>query len=245
VTGPEPIDTVILCGGRGTRAYPDTRDLPKPLLEVGDQPIVDHVMDIYVAHGFRSFVLAAGYRVELFRERYGAPRPDRSVRVVDTGPDSGTGRRIASAGPECAGSRFFATYGDGVGDVDLAALLAFHRRTGAAVTVTTVPLPSQYGTLVTEPSGRVLEFREKPRLPDHWINAGFFVFEKAVLDQWPGEDLERDVLPTLADRGLVFAYRHTGFWKSMDTYKDRQELNALAAEAVPPWTGGARPVTER
>lgn len=232
---PGALDTLILCGGRGTRAYPDTVDVPKPLLTVGAVPIVEHVMAVYRRHGCRRFVLATGYRSEMFSERYAGPGEEAEVVVVDTGLDSDTGRRVSLAAGHCAGTRFFATYGDGVGNVDLADLLRFHAEAGALVTVTTVPLPSQYGTLVTDDGGRVVDFREKPRLEDHWINAGFFVVEKEALATWAGDNLERDVLPDLAGRGGLYAYRHRGFWRSMDTYKDRQELDALASGGAPPW----------
>lgn len=232
---PGDLDTLILCGGRGTRAYPDTVEVPKPLLTVGALPIVEHVMAVYRRHDCRRFVLATGYRSEMFTERYGGPEGPSEVLVVDTGPDTDTGARVRLAAGHCRGRRFFATYGDGVGDVDLDELLRFHAATGAAVTVTTVPLPSQYGTLVTDDSGRVVDFREKPRLDDHWINAGFFVVEREALEVWAGDNLERDVLPDLAGRGSLYAYRHRGFWRSMDTYKDRQELDALASGGRPPW----------
>ena len=231
------LDTLILCGGQGTRSYPDTLDVPKPLLPVGGRPIVEHVMAVYERGGCRRFVLAAGYKAELFHHRYqpGCTAGGARVDVVDTGVDTATGRRVVLAAPECQGERFFLTYGDGVADIDLSALLGFHLRSGALVTVTTVPLPSPYGTLVSDPAGRVSEFREKPRLEDHWINAGFFVVEKEALAVWEGDDLERDVLPALAGRGGLYAYRHRGFWRSMDTYKDRQELDAIASGADVPW----------
>jgi glucose-1-phosphate cytidylyltransferase len=233
-TSPRPADleTVILCGGRGTRAFPDTVQVPKPLLEVGGAPMVEHVMGVFAGQGCRRFLLATGYRQELFTDRYGQ---DGRVRALDTGLDTDTGERVARAAPFCSGDRFFLTYGDGVGDVDLDALLAFHLSRPALVTVTTVPLPSPYGTLSSDASGRVTHFHEKPRLDDHWINAGFFVVERTALEHWRGANLETDVLPDLARRGSLFAYRHRGFWKSMDTFKDRQELQALAGSGRPPW----------
>ena len=232
---PATLDTLILCGGRGTRAYPDTRDLPKPLLTVGGRPIVEQVMAVYRRHGCKRFVLATGYLSEMFEERYSAGQGPEEIAVVDTGPETDTGRRVSLAAGHCRGPRFFATYGDGVGNVDLESLLRAHLDSGAWVTVTTVPLPSQYGTLVTDDTGRVVDFREKPRLEDHWINAGFFVVERRALDVWAGDNLERDVLPDLARRGVLYAYRHRGFWRSMDTYKDRQELDVLASGTVLPW----------
>ncbi len=226
--------TVILCGGKGTRAYPHTIDLPKPLLEVAGQPILRHVMAIYAEQGFDDFVLAAGFRVDMIEAFAGLLPSEWKVDVVDTGEDTNTGGRVARIGA-AAGDPFFLTYGDGLGDVDLEALAAFHAGHEGSGTVTTVPLPSQYGTIECDDDGRVQRFREKPRLPDHWINAGFMVFDQRALATW-GEDLEREVLPALGAHGELFAYRHTGFWKSMDTYKDALELTALCTGGAPPWT---------
>jgi glucose-1-phosphate cytidylyltransferase len=228
-----PTTTVILCGGKGTRAYPHTVDLPKPLLEVAGQPVLRHVMELYAGQGYTRFVLAAGFKHELVRE-FARDLP-WDVEVVDTGEDTNTGGRILRCRDLVDGS-FFATYADGLGNVDLEELARFHAGHAGAATLTTVPLPSQYGTLDCDGDGRVQNFREKPVLPDHWINGGFFVFDRRVFDGWEGEDLERDVLPALGRRGELFAYRHRGFWKSMDTYKDALELTKLCGEGEPPWT---------
>lgn len=227
-------DVVLLCGGRGIRSYPDTAERPKPLLEIGGIPVVEQVMRIYAAQGYRSFILASGYRHDLLAQRYRTPPAGLSVRVVDTGLDTSKGDRLRLVAPYCRGRRFLASYADGLGNVDLRALLRLHEDTGAAATVTTVPLPSQYGTLVSDGTGRVSEFRETPVLADQWINAGFFVFERRALEASDG-DLETGVLPGLAAEGRLFAHRHPGFWKSMDTFKDRQALDALAASDPPPW----------
>ncbi len=229
------MQTLILCGGKGTRAHPHTLEVPKPLLKVGEWPILRHVMDIYARQGFCEFVLAAGYRAPLVGE-FAGDLPGRwDVEVVDTGEDTGTAGRIVACRGRL-GPTFMATYGDGLGSVDLQALLGFHRAHGGAVTVTAVPLPSPYGTLEWDEAGRVRRFREKPRLPDHWINAGFFVIERRSLAHWSGDDLEGDVLPALAAAGELYVYRHSGFWRSMDTYKDALELTALCAEGDGPWT---------
>jgi glucose-1-phosphate cytidylyltransferase len=228
------IETVILCGGKGTRAYPHTVEVPKPLLQVDGRPVLEHVMQIYAAQGFGRFVLAAGYRSDMivdFAERLPA---DWSVVVRDTGEDTNTGGRIAKC-RESVGETFFATYADGLGDVDLQALLAFHRSHPGAATLTVVPLPSQYGTLEMDADLRVVNFREKPRLPEHRINAGFFVFDRRVYDLWEGEDLEREVLPRLAAAGELFAFHHDGFWKSMDTYKESLDLTEMCQPGPPPW----------
>jgi glucose-1-phosphate cytidylyltransferase len=237
---------VILCGGKGTRAYPQSLEIPKPLIPVGEVPILLHLMRIYAGQGFSDFVLAAGYRADLmveFAESFGEHTegggPDESgwrVEVVDTGEETGTGGRIAGCFEATdLGGRFLATYGDGLGSVDIRSLVGFHASHGGAVTVTAVPLPSPYGTMEWDESGRVRRFTEKPRLQDHWINAGFFVIEERALGIWQGDDLEREVLPALADAGELYAYRHTGFWRSMDTYKDALELSALCEEGEGPW----------
>lgn len=228
------LKTVILCGGRGTRAYPHTVEVPKPLLEVGEQPVLRHVMELYAAQGYDEFVLSAGYKAELI-EAFAETVPGAwKVEVVDTGEATNTGGRIEKV-RDIVGDTFFATYADGLGDVDLAALEAFHRGHAGAATLTTVPLPSQYGTIDIDDGGQVRRFREKPRLPDHRINAGFFVFSARAFDHWAGDDLERDVLPALGAAGELFAFGHDGFWKSMDTYKDAQDLTSLCADGPGPW----------
>jgi glucose-1-phosphate cytidylyltransferase len=227
---------VILCGGRGTRAYPHTAEVPKPLLHVGDRPVLRHLLDIYADQGCTDFVLAAGYLAELI-EAFAATLPSAwRVQVVDTGEDTGTGARIRRC-RDLVGDRFFANYADGLGDVDLAALLARHEAHGGAATLTTVALPLQYGVVETDEAGRVRRFRERPRLPDQRINAGWFVFDQRVFDHWAGDDLEREVLPALAARGELHVYAHDGFWQSMDTHKDALELTALCDPGPPPWRG--------
>ena len=228
-----PMKTLILCGGMGTRAYPHTTNVPKPLMHVGGVPVLLHLMHIYAEQGFTDFVLAGGYKYEMLEQFAGELDEPWTVTVVDTGLETNTGGRVAKAAPHLPDESFFCTYADGLGDVDLKALLEFHRSHTGRATLTCVPLPSQYGTLVLDATGRVDAFKEKPRLPDHLINAGYFVFDRSLLDGWPGEDLERDVLPELGGRGDLFAYRHDGFWKSMDTYKDSVDLTALADD--PPW----------
>lgn len=228
---------LILCGGRGTRAYPHTAELPKPLLDVDGEPILRHVMEIYATQGYRRFALAAGFRGDLI-ERFARTVPDDwVVDVVDTGEDTDKADRVLRC-RHLLGDTFFVTYGDGVGDLDLVDLMSFHRSHGAPATVTVVPLPSQYGTIEFDGAGQVHTFREKPTLDEHWINAGFFVMNRNVFDSWSGADLEGDVLPALGKAGGLYAYRHEGFWRSMDTYKDAMELTDFArssANGTPPW----------
>jgi len=231
------VRTVILCGGKGTRAYPHTLELPKPLLDVGDRPVLAHLMESFAVQGFDDFLLAGGYKLPLLQEFAQTTPSAWTVDVVDTGEDTNTGGRVARCA-ELVGDSFFVTYGDGLGNVDLEALESFHRSHRGLATMTTVPLPSQYGTVDIAGDGRVVEFKEKPRLLDHFINAGFFVFDQDVFQRWRGEDLEREVLPWLGHHDLLYAYRHDGFWKSMDTYKDALELSALCADGPGPWLDG-------
>ena len=240
--GPVRPTTLILCGGKGTRAYPHTVNVPKPLLEVAGDPILLHVMEIFASQGFSDFVLAAGYKASLIEDFAATTPRGWKVAVADTGEETNTGGRVARC-RDRLGDTFFVTYGDGLGDVDLAELLAFHRSHGGMATMTTVPLPSPYGTIELDDQGCVRIFREKPRLDDHHINAGFFVFDRDVFSHWPGEDLERDVLPALGAEGLLFAYQHGGFWRSMDTYKDAVELTSLCAEGRKPWMRSATPAS--
>jgi len=228
------MQVVILCGGKGTRSYPFTEYFPKVMMPIGGTPILVHIMRLYASQGFADFVLAAGHRQEILHDYFKGRFPEWNVQIVDTGAESDTGERIARCAPYLD-SRFFATYGDGVGDVGLHELLAFHERSEALATLTTVPLRSQYGMVLFDSQQRVVDFEEKPTIPNCWINAGFFVFEKRVFEHWQGKNLERDVLPTLASRRLLYTYQHKGFWKSMDTSKDQNELNALYDDGHAPW----------
>jgi glucose-1-phosphate cytidylyltransferase len=226
--------TVILCGGKGTRSYPYTDFMPKVMMPVGGTPILVHLMRIFAAQGYNEFVLAAGHRKEMLYDYFDHRFPQWQVRIVDTGEESDTGERIRRCLPY-AGDRFFATYGDGLGNVDLQSLYEFHASSGAAATVTSVPLRSQYGTVHFSNDGRVTRFEEKPVVRDYWINAGFFVFERDVFELSKGQNLEQDVLPPLAADRVMYTYLHTGFWKSMDTSKDQQEFEAILRRGTAPW----------
>lgn len=226
---------VILCGGKGTRSYPFTDLFPKVMMPVGGTPILIHLMRIYAAQGFTEFVLAAGHRKEMLYDYFEGRFPEWDVRIVDTGDDSDTGERVRRCVP-FAGQRFFATYGDGLGNVDLHALTAFHDAAGGLATVTGVPLRSQYGTVHFTEDQRVLRFEEKPVVRDYWINAGFFIFDKSVFANTCGQNLEADILPSVAASEGLYTYLHNGFWKSMDTNKDQQEFETLYKRGTPPWT---------
>ena len=233
-----PRDKVmILCGGRGTRLREHTESIPKALVEIGGKPILWHVVSIYAAQGFDSFVLCTGYKGEQITNWIaGSPwGPEIEVECIDTGLDTPTGGRLKRASDRAGDSPFCATYADGVADIDLAALCAEHERGGRLATVTVVRPILQFGVVDLSPEGRVESFDEKPRL-DHWINGGFFRFEAGALD-YIDEDsvLEQAPLERLAADGQLGAYRHEGFWDCMDTYKDAVLLNDLWEAGDPPW----------
>jgi glucose-1-phosphate cytidylyltransferase len=227
---------VILCGGRGTRLRERTESVPKALVEIGGRPILWHVIQIYAAQGFDRFLLATGYMGEAVAGFAAAERWPEGVRVeaIDTGLETPTGGRLAALAERLGGERFCATYADGVADVDLAAQLDFHVRHGALATVTVVRPNLQWG--VAELDGdRVSGFVEKPR-SEHWINGGFFCFERSVFDYLDTESvLEREPLSRLATNDQLRAFRHEGFWDCMDTYKDAVVLNDLWTAGRAPW----------
>ena len=217
---------LILCGGQGTRAYPFTRRMPKALMPVSGLPILEHVMRIYASQGFDEFVLAVGFLKEDIIRYFRRGRDHFKVECVDTGEATDTGGRVRRC-LDYLGETFHATYCDGLGDVDLHALVQFHFRHGDGATVTAAPLRSQYGILQSDREDRITDFVEKPVLREYWINAGFFVFDRSAFTGIAGENLERDVLPEMARLGRLRVHRHHGFWRSMDTHKDQQELDGV------------------
>jgi glucose-1-phosphate cytidylyltransferase len=228
----------ILCGGRGTRLQSHAAELPKPLVEIGDRPILWHVVRIFAAQGLRDFRLLTGYRSEQIEAFVAAADwPDGiSVRCVDTGLDTPTGGRLWRVREELGRAPFLATYADGVADVELGALLDFHAGHGGLATVTVVRPQLPFGVALVEDDGRVSGFAEKPRA-EHWINGGFFAFSPGVLSHLREDSvLEREPLERLAAGGELHAYRHEGFWACLDTYKDAVALNDLWASGAAPWS---------
>lgn len=225
---------VILCGGKGTRSYPYTEYFPKPMMPICGKPILVHIMELYAQQGFTEFLLAAGHRKEILDDYFHDRFRDWQVHVLDTGQDSESGERIRRC-QAYVGETFLVTYGDGIGDIRLNDLLAFHRAHGGLATVTGVRLRSQYGTIDFDNAGLVSRFREKPVIRDHWINAGFFVFERRAFDHWEGQNLETEILPRIVQRRSLYTYRHEGFWKSMDTTKDQQDLERIYVQGEAIW----------
>jgi glucose-1-phosphate cytidylyltransferase len=252
------VKVVILAGGLGTRIAEETVTRPKPMVEIGGRPILWHIMSIYAAQGFSEFVVACGYRGTLIKEYFASfflhhsdftinlkdgtrdvlsvGAPDWRVSVVDTGLDTMTGGRLRRLKPLLDGGTFMVTYGDGLGAVDLKALLAFHRSHGKLATITAVRPPARFGGLSLD-GGMVTEFSEKPQSGEGWINGGFFVFEPGVFDLLEGDAtvLEREPLEQLARRGELAGFRHEGFWQPMDTVRERQLLESLWQSGGAPW----------
>lgn len=227
----------ILCGGRGARLQEHTRLLPKALVEIGGRPILWHVIQIYIAHGFERFLLLTGYRGEQIERYTAAERWPAGVRIrcLDTGRDTPTGGRLHQAAQLLDGERLCVTYADGVADVDLGALLDFHAAHGRPASMTVVRPRLPFGVAELNGDGAVRRFVEKP-LSERWVNAGFFCFSPAGLEYLtPTSTLEREPLEALAAADGLRAFRHRGFWACMDTYKDAVELSELWARGRAPW----------
>jgi glucose-1-phosphate cytidylyltransferase len=228
---------VILCGGRGARLRERTREIPKPLVEIGGMPIVWHVIQLYAVQGFTRFVLATGYRGRAIERFVDAQTwsDGVSVQCVDTGVETNTGGRLKLLEPDLPGERLCVTYADGLADIDLPALLAFHDGHRALATMTVVRPRLQFGVTELAAGDVVAGFREKPR-SEHWINGGFFCFDARVYEYLDRDSvLERAPLERLAADRELRALRHEGFWDCMDTYKDAVLLNDLWAAGEAPW----------
>jgi glucose-1-phosphate cytidylyltransferase len=251
---------VILCGGLGTRLREETEFRPKPMVEIGGRPILWHIMKIYAHSGFREFVLCLGYRGNMIKEyflNYEAMNNDFTiclghesqihynglhteqgfeVTLADTGLNSMTGGRLKRVHKYLRNETFMLTYGDGLADIDIRHLLAFHREHGKIATVTTVAPTSRFGMVEMSGSGQVLQFVEKPQT-EAFASAGFFIFEPRILDYLDGDDciLERVPLQRLAADGELMAYEHKGFFYAMDTYREYELLNELWSKGQAPW----------
>ena len=227
----------ILCGGRGTRLQERTHAIPKALVEIGGMPILWHVVRTYAAQGYRRFLLLTGYlgeAIEEFVATVAWPEPVE-IECLDTGLDTPTGGRVCLAADRLREGTFSLTYADGVADIDLAALGAFHRGHRGLATVTVVRPRGQFGVTQLDEDDRVLAFEEKPRL-EQWVNGGFFVFEPGFLEYLEEDSaLQNTPLRRLAADGELQAFRHTGFWDCMYTYKDAVTLNDLWAAGDAPW----------
>lgn len=230
---------VILAGGFGTRMGDETAARPKPLIEVGGQPILWHILKGYHAQGISDFVICAGFAGHLITEYFEREQvEDWRVQVVDTGEATATAGRLRRARHVIGDSTFLMTYGDGVANVRVSSLLEFHRQQGRLVTLTAVQPRLPFGVVTFSDDGHtVVGFEEKPRLPNAWVNSGFFVIEPRALDYIDGDDQawEREPLTRLAREGQLAAYKHEEFWQCMDAPRDRQLLDDLWQAGPAPW----------
>lgn len=259
---PSEVPVFVLCGGLGTRMNGSGAPLPKPMVEIGDRPLLAHVLDCYGRHGFRRFVLCTGYRADAIGAYFlmlpgrlsdftldlrdnsvsyhqSGRVPDWEVTVAHTGPESMTGCRVARAAARYLGDaeHFAVTYGDGLTDADLADELRFHLEHGATGTVLAVNPPSPFGR-ISLTGDRVTAFAEKPVSDDGWISGGFFFFRRRFLDYLSTDrncTLEGQPLQRLAADGELRVYRHSGFWSCIDTPRDRESVQALWESGAPPW----------
>lgn len=248
----------ILAGGKGTRISEETTIKPKPMVEIGDRPILWHIMRHYAHYGFNEFVIALGYKGEVIK-RYmvdyaslnsnlainlktgeismnGGYKPDWKVELIDTGAETMTGGRIKRLQPYLGDSTFMLTWGDGVSNVNLQELLAFHKSHGKLCTLTAVRPPARYGYMDFN-GDRVVEFKEKPQLAEGWVNGAFFVCEPGVFDYIDGDDImwEHAPLEGLARDGQLMAYKHTSFWQCMDTLREKHILEQYWQSGHAPW----------
>lgn len=252
--------TIILAGGLGTRLSEETVLRPKPMVELGGKPILWHLMSLYAAQGFDEFIVACGYKAEVVKDYFAnfhllnsdltvdlsagtvTPRFTKvqpwKVHLVDTGADTQTGGRVKRL-REWLGSdsTFMMTYGDGLSNVDLNKLVAFHKSHGKLATVTAVRPAARFGVLTFDEQGKVESFIEKPQASSGWINGGFFVLDRKVLDYIDGDEMpfELEPMQRLTAAGELCAYRHEGFWQPMDTLRDKRLLEQLWESGKAPW----------
>jgi glucose-1-phosphate cytidylyltransferase len=250
----------ILAGGLGARLAEETELKPKPMVEIGGYPILWHIMMIYSHYGFNDFVIALGYKGEYIKKYMmdychlssnlkvalqsgtieikegGEPRPDWTVELIDTGRDTMTGGRIKRLAPHFTEETFMLTWGDGVADINMPELLAFHKAHGKLATLTAVRPPARFGHLELV-KDQICEFSEKPQTSEGWINGAFFVLEPGVFDYIDGDATmwEKEPLERLARDGQLMAYRHQSFWQCMDTLRDKRLLDSLWQSGNPPW----------
>ena len=249
---------VILAGGLGARLQEETEIKPKPMVEIGGRPILWHIMSIYASYGFNEFIVALGYKGEVIKNYFlnfyylrnnlsininngqanvhDGHREDWTLHLIDTGLHSQTGGRIKQLAPWIGNETFMMTYGDGVADINIQNLLAAHRKHGKLATVTAVRPPARFGSMNLQ-GNLVAEFAEKTQIGEGWINGGFFVLEKGVLDYIDGHQIifEKEPLERLAKDGQLVAYRHEGFWQCMDTLRDVHLLESLWESGKVPW----------
>jgi len=230
---------IILAGGLGTRISEESLHRPKPLVAIGGKPIIWHIMMIYSSQGFNEFLIAGGYKVEMLEPeiKRNLERGSKiTFEVLDTGLNTSTGGRIKRCIEYSGDNRFLATYGDGVGNIDLSRLITLHEKENSVVTLTAVRPPARFGRIALEGT-KVVRFGEKNQADEGWINGGFFVLEKEVSKLISGDNMPFEHFPLshLAETGQLSAYQHEGFWQPMDTLREKEDLEGLWAGGKAPW----------
>lgn len=228
------MQVVVLCGGKGTRLSEYTDKIPKPLIQIGNKPILWHIVQMYKSFGHKDFIFCLGYKGNRIKEYF---KNEKGVKIefVDTGVNTNKAERVYKIKKLINGDDFFVTYGDDLSNVNIKKLCEFHKKNKKIVTLTAINLESPFGILDFNKKGEITGFKEKPRL-DYFMNGGFYVFNKKVFNYIKkGYDLEKDVLADLAKIRQVAAFKHKGFWKSMNTLKDVIELNELHKKGIMPW----------
>jgi len=226
---------VILCGGKGTRMGESSQETPKPLVNIGDKPVLWHIMKYFSTFGFNDFILCLGYKGEKIEE-YFKDNKEFNIQFFYTGEDSTKAQRLNLVKNAIDSENFFVAYGDDLSNVDIIKILKLHEVSGDVVTLTAVQLVSQFGILSLNEKDKVIEFKEKPKL-DHWINGGFFVFNKKIFDYFKDDkwELENEIFENIAKEKKIKAYKHYGFWQGMNTLKDCIELNKRWEENKADW----------
>ena len=227
---------IILAGGLGTRISEETADKPKPMVLIAGKPMLWHIMSIFAKQGFNEFILATGYKTEVIESWIETVKEPWDIKALNTGLNTQTGGRILECMKSVPGERVFATYGDGLGNINLKALIDFHDHQGKLATVTAVRPPARFGVLQSQ-NGLVVRFGEKNQADAGWINGGFFVLEPQVASYIYNldEPLESGALPRLVEERQLVAYHHDGFWQPMDTLREKEEIEKLSQELMPPW----------
>jgi glucose-1-phosphate cytidylyltransferase len=230
---------IILAGGLGTRISEETQDKPKPMVEIAGKPMLWHIMNVFAKQGITDFMIATGYKGDVINNWVLSVKEPWQIVPVDTGLDTQTGGRIAECMRIIPGQKVYATYGDGLANVDVAKLMKFHDASQTLATVTAVRPPARFGVLHSQ-NGIVTHFGEKSQADSGWINGGFFVLEPEVVDYVRSlvEPFETGAMSRLVSKGELSAYHHSGFWQPMDTLRERNELELLAQLEEPPWLKG-------
>jgi len=218
---------VILCGGKGTRLKELTEEIPKPLIEIGGKPILWHIMKIYSHHGFNDFILCLGYKGEKIKEYFKDHHDGWNIQYVETGEDSLKSERLKQIQSLIKDENFMLAYGDDVCDVNIKEVFNFHVKNKKITTITACPLYSQYGILEMNENHEITDFKEKPRIDHLWFNGGFMVLNKEIFNYLDKGELEKEIFGILAKEKQIQAFKHDGFWKSMNTFKETKELNEL------------------